>query len=656
MLLTLFFLTTISFSQEDTSTYLKPVSVYAKGDSVSRISIIASPVPHFKLNENQLQSLAVTDIGAAMKYLPGVQLKDYGGIGGIKTISFRSLGASQTVVIVDGIKIPNVQSGAINLSGFELFGVQEAAFSIGQNGNELASASSYLQVNSIRIQSQLASRPEKFRLKLYSNTTSINAFENGILIQTPLQKKGFLGAQYVNKFGEGNYTFTYPQGGFSNVQERQNSRLLNHKIKLAGGYKTKKSHLLLSGNYYWNDQELPGAVVLYNPSNDQKLYNEDYRVAAIYQHQIGHLKIGLNTFYQSNYTRYVDPNFLNLQGFIDSDYKQENICAGLQIERHFFDDTQTIFFGTDYIHSDLESNFFTAQPKRSEINSVFGYRLNYKRWLINAHLTTQFTQDNFNNDATLVTKKYQVLSPFFSAAYLPLKKQIFRLRTFYKRSFSLPTFNDLYYTFIGNTNLLPEDAHVFNLGMTFAKKQKALAFEFTADAFYNLVSNKIVAIPTKDLFNWSMQNIGKSTVQGYDISGLVSLQKKELTLTLNAAYSYNQTLDITNKNSSTYLHQLPYTPFHTSSFGFGVSWKKFIFNVNGLYTGFRYSLNENIYANYIEPFTDITLRLAKKFTLKNESSFLVSIAALNVLNKNYEVVRSFPMPGRYYQFTLHFEV
>src|SRR4051812_27121801 len=75
-----------AFSQDDTTRVLGPVSVLANADSISRITVITSAVPHFVLNEDKLRSLAVTDIGSAIKYIPGAQLKDYGGIGGIKTV------------------------------------------------------------------------------------------------------------------------------------------------------------------------------------------------------------------------------------------------------------------------------------------------------------------------------------------------------------------------------------------------------------------------------------------------------------------------------------------------------------------------------------------------------------------------------------------
>ena len=40
----------------------------------------------------------------------------------------------------------------------------------------------------------------------------------------------------------------------------------------------------------------------------------------------------------------------------------------------------------------------------------------------------------------------------------------FSLRTFVKRSFRMPTFNDLYYTDLGSSNLKPESAVQYDFG------------------------------------------------------------------------------------------------------------------------------------------------------------------------------------------------
>ena len=68
----------------------------------------------------ELQSLSTTTIADALKYFAGVQIKDYGGLGGLKTVNVRSLGAQHVGVYIDGIRITNAQNGTVDLGKFSL--------------------------------------------------------------------------------------------------------------------------------------------------------------------------------------------------------------------------------------------------------------------------------------------------------------------------------------------------------------------------------------------------------------------------------------------------------------------------------------------------------------------------------------------------------
>ena len=166
-------------------------------------------------------------------------------------------------------------------------------------------------------------------------------------------------------------------------------------------------------------------------------------------------------------------------------------------------------------------------------------------------------------------------------------------------------------------------------------------------------SNKIVAIPTKDLFNWSMQNIGIVEARGADIGFLWSVRLKEVDVHFNPNHAFNASLDRTNLEGITYGQQIPYTPYYTSTNSLAVEWKGCKISSNVLYSSFRYSLNENIYANYLPPFWDLNAGLSKAFEMKS-SNVLIDFKVMNILNKNYQVIRSFPMPGRYVQLRLKY--
>ena len=48
-------------------------------------------IPVQRLSGEQLQKLNSLSVADALRYFSGIQVKDYGGVGGIKTINFRSM-------------------------------------------------------------------------------------------------------------------------------------------------------------------------------------------------------------------------------------------------------------------------------------------------------------------------------------------------------------------------------------------------------------------------------------------------------------------------------------------------------------------------------------------------------------------------------------
>ena len=59
------------------------------------------------LKGEELQRMNALSVADALRYFSGVQLKDYGGVGGIKTINVRSMGSQHTAVYYNGIQLGN---------------------------------------------------------------------------------------------------------------------------------------------------------------------------------------------------------------------------------------------------------------------------------------------------------------------------------------------------------------------------------------------------------------------------------------------------------------------------------------------------------------------------------------------------------------------
>lgn len=81
-------------------------------------------IPVQTLQGDELQRLNSNSIADALRYFAGVQVKDYGGVGGIKTVNIRSMGTNHTGVVYDGVELGNAQNGQIDLGQFSLDNIE----------------------------------------------------------------------------------------------------------------------------------------------------------------------------------------------------------------------------------------------------------------------------------------------------------------------------------------------------------------------------------------------------------------------------------------------------------------------------------------------------------------------------------------------------
>ena len=70
-------------------------------------------IPSHTMKGEQLQRLNTHNIADALRYFAGLQLKDYGGVGGIKTVNIRSMGSNHLGIFYDGIQLGNASSATL---------------------------------------------------------------------------------------------------------------------------------------------------------------------------------------------------------------------------------------------------------------------------------------------------------------------------------------------------------------------------------------------------------------------------------------------------------------------------------------------------------------------------------------------------------------
>ncbi|MCE1156313.1 MAG: Plug domain-containing protein, partial [Bacteroidales bacterium] len=98
-----------------------------------RTTELRSSSPLQLLSSKQLTQLNALQVSDAVKFFSGAVVKDYGGIGGLKTVSVRSLGASHTAVSYDGIIVNDNQTGQLDIGRFSLDNVEALTLHNGQS-------------------------------------------------------------------------------------------------------------------------------------------------------------------------------------------------------------------------------------------------------------------------------------------------------------------------------------------------------------------------------------------------------------------------------------------------------------------------------------------------------------------------------------------
>lgn len=223
----------------------------------------------------------------------------------------------------------------------------------------------------------------------------------------------------------------------------------------------------------------------------------------------------------------------------------------------------------------------------------------------------------------------------------------------------MPTFNDLYYTDMGNAYLHPETAKQYNLGLLYDIDRKEHTFSFFrigADIYYNRVKDKIVAYPKGQQFRWTMLNLGEVDIRGIDAQTMAIFRLPyKIELTTKLQYTYQEAIDITNPADNYYRDQIPYIPWHSGSAIAMLSWKGWNLNYSFIYVGHRYNQQENIRYNYTQPWYTSDVSLIKTFKIK-KTHLKASVEVNNLLSQDYDVILNYPMPKRNYRFGISVEL
>lgn len=620
---------------------------------------VRSAAPLQILTKDALRNLQALQVSDAVKHFAGVTVKDYGGIGGLKTVSIRSLGAQHTAVGYDGITLTDCQTGQIDIGRFSLDNVDQLSLSNGQSDNIFQPARYFASAGILNIQTLTPRFEEGKRTNISASfkTGSWGLVNPSLLLEQRLSRKWTASANAEWMSSDGQYPYTLHYGNTESDQTSREKRkntdvqTLRAEAGLYGNF-SDKEQWRLKAYYFQSSRGLPNATTFYYDYSTQHLWDKNTFIQSQYKKEFNRQWVfQTSAKWNWSYQRYLDPDTKNSIGKTENSYYQQEYYLSASVLYRILNNL-SFSLSTDGSINTMNANLqaFVSPTRYSWLTAFAGKYMNDWLTLSASALATVINEDAKQGGSA---GNHRKLTPYISASLKPLRNEEFRIRFFYKDIFRLPSFNDLYYGETGNIRLKPENARQYNVGLTYAKALNDFVpnLSATVDAYYNKVTDKIVAVPTKNLFIWSMVNLGKVDIKGIDATASLSLQPLEkLRINLSSNYTYQQALDVTNPDPATsegktYEHQIAYTPRVSASGQAGIETPWINLSYSFLFSGKRYALGQNIEENRLASYSDHSLSANRDFHIRNVTASL-NIEVLNLMNRNYEIVKNFPMPGR----------
>lgn len=612
-------------------------------------------IPAQSLTGRDLQRLSAVSVADALRFFAGIQIKDYGGVGGLKTVNIRSMGSQHVGVFYDGLQLGNAQNGQIDLGRFSLDNMESVSVYNGQKSSILQPAKNYASASALYMTTRRPSfeGAKQDNLKVSLKAGSFSTLNPSVLWEHRLSRSVDLSVSSEYMYTTGRYRFRYrKKDGYDTTAIRYNGdvHVVRAEVGLfgritEGDWKAKA--------YLYNSQRgYPGAFVREEPGkfrHEDRQWDNNFLLQGSLRKAFSPCYTALfSAKYAFDYLHYLsDPRLDVTTMYVNNHYYQQE---GYFSSAHDLTLTEAghLALSNDIQWNTLRTDLYNfAYPTRLSVLTALATDWSLGGLKAQASLLHTYIHD-WVKALDQVAPSKQEWTPTIVLSYKPFPSVAdLSLRGFYKRIFRMPTFNDLYYTFIGNKYLRPEYTTQYDLGLVYTKDWGQGIFrhlELQVDGYLNYVDDKIIAMPTSNQFQWTMVNLGHVRIRGIDVSLESALNLGAFTTSARLTYTYQRAQDLTNPSDSYYGDQIPYIPWHSGSAILAFAWRGWDVNYSFIYTGERYNASANIRENHVQPWYTHDLSLSKSVKLYDKT-FRLAAEVNNLLNQQYEVVRSYPMPG-----------
>ena len=600
------------------------------------------------LSGKELQALSSTSVADALKYFAGVQIKDMGGLGGLKTINVRSLGSQHVGIYLDGIRITNAQNGTVDLGKFSLSTMESVQLYNANKMDNCQSASEYASGATVYLRTR---RPTSDSLSVLARIGSFGTYMAKLNAQfCRWGWSGFVDGEWLTT--KGDYPFRYQSQYEDTIGRRANSDIRYYRLEAAAFHNGFSTHV-----YYYNSERgCPGGIVRRLSDkyiNVGREWDSDFFAQASWQREFARVhRLKVNAKYTNEYLRYCTdyPENQNTAR-VNNHYRQQDGYGSLSYGWMPLT-WLSLSAGYDIRWSLLKADLKKFSPvHRLDQKAAASAQMNWHGLQAAATMLYQHYKDHTFAHCG-AADPLERFTPTVSVAYTLWG---ITMRAWYKKIFRAPTLNDLYYTQVGNRNLKPEYTKQLNIGAEYHYDHRHWNASVQCDVYQNRVTDRIVCLPLKGTYTWSMLNYGYTFCRGLNATASVGYTTGRWTLSLLTTLTWQRDLDRTNAEADTYNKPICYSP--TLSYGITgvVGWRDITATISNLHVGWRmwsYADPEDM----LEPYHNIDLKLTAPVHIPRGGGKRLTVSLTlevnDLLDCQYEHIPRYPMPGRNYRTTL----
>jgi len=545
------------------------------------------------ITQKDIQKLPVNDIQDLLQYSAGVDIKQRGVDGVQADVSIRGGSFEQTLILIDGIKVSDPQTGHHNLNiPFSINDIERVEILKGQ-GSRVHGPNAFSGV--INIITKKGNFKE-FSLSAIGGQNGYYSTAFSVSYPTDIIKSRF---SFNRKQSDGYIHNT----DFKNINYSYNGSvdLRNTVINLLAGY---------------NDKEF-GANKFYSTKfPDQWEHTKTTFLNAGVSHTQNNLLFESKFHYRKNKDDYV---LIKDRPEIYENFHETN-TYGVEFQSTLKYEKGSTSFGGEFINDKIESTNLGNHNRDKKGVFLEQQYLPIK----NLTLIGGFFAYNYAEIGWKFWPGFEASYRFNSAS---------KIFTNIGKSFRLPSFTELYYsspTNKGNENLEYEETLNYELGYSLSNSD----FNFTASLFRKEGTNLIDWTRKKGAEVWKAQNISKINILGYEIGlkiDIKKLLKQNIITDFQVSYTWLKAdKTVGSLEESKYLldflnHQLIGKMSNNLPFKIQQSWT------------FRYEERINFEDSFI-----VDTQISKKFRY-----FKVYFRATNLFDRNYRDIAGVDLPGRW---------